>query len=35
MRPSCSGHVRCARASIGRSFLMGGDGARDRQSSEW
>ena len=24
-RPSCRGCVRCAKASIGRCFLMGGD----------
>jgi len=26
LRPSCRGRVRCARASIGRCFLMGGEG---------
>jgi len=32
VRPSCSGIVRCARASIGRCFLRGGEGTLVRQS---
>jgi len=30
--PSCSGKVRCARASTGRCFLTGGEGTLVRQS---
>jgi len=32
VRPSCSGMVRCARASTGRCFLKGGEGTLVRQS---
>jgi len=31
-RPSCSRMVRCARASTGRCFLVGGEGILVRQS---
>jgi len=33
VRPSCKGRVRCARASTGRCFLMGGEGTTVRQLS--
>jgi len=32
VRPHCRGCVRCAKASIGRCFLVGGDGMDLRQS---
>jgi len=31
VRPSCRGRVRCARASMGRDFLIGGEGTLVRQ----